>query len=163
MSVARSNASWERVLAAMEAEAARAAALLTADDAHASAGIEYDGYDAPPSFVSNPVEVPATWRLPSSSPAGRALPEFMTTPPADLLPAQGAGAADRIGAELPDPADLPPLTPELQQRLEQLHATIISLRSDLAEAMAEAEVILSRPGRRPAPAAPRPELVDRRV
>lgn len=48
----RSNAAWERVLAAIEAEAARAAALLAANDSasRASGGYSenngYDGYDA---------------------------------------------------------------------------------------------------------------------
>lgn len=158
----RSNASWERVLAAMEAEAARAAALLTADDQHAAAGIEYDGYDAPPSFAANPVDVPATWRLPAPGAAARSSAGFMTSPD-PALPAQSRGTITGDEMALPDPATMPPLTPQLRQRLDLLSARITVLQADLAAAMAEAEEILARPSRPRAAPAPQPELVDRRV
>lgn len=198
--LSRSSASWERVLAAMEAEAARAAALLVADDASASAGIEYDGRDAAPVLSTSPDEpagVPATWRLPvpaSGSSAGtgltggaaaRAVAGYAAAStatstaapsvrqPADAhastpttahgLTAAGAAPADAEPFELPDAADMPPLTAEQLERLTSLQARITELQTELAAAMTEAEAVLARPvARRPDPQ-PRPELVDRRL
>lgn len=166
----RSNASWERVLAAIEADAARAASLLIADDARVAAGIEYDGQHAPV-----PVDMPATWRIPGH--AGTADPgavnaarngfaaptatAMMTAEPANgALPRQPVVESEA----LPDPADLPPLTPELRNRLAQLRQRITLLQSELSTAMAEAEEILSRPApRRATPVVAQAELVDRRL
>jgi hypothetical protein len=208
----RSSASWERVLAAVEADAARAAALLVSDDASAAAGIEYDGYDAAPATSASANDagsVPATWRLPvtatgvgSGGPgltgvsAARAVAGYAAAtgsaaaPPAvpGTVPRQGTpaasiqrnpavapGAADPATApaaaptaefdlgQLPDPADMPPMTPEQHERFAALHARITDLQGQLATAMAEAEAVLaSPPVRRPEPQ-PRPELVDRRL
>lgn len=170
----RSGASWERVLAAIEADAARAAALLVADDAHAAAGIEYDGHDAPPAEPA-PVDVPATWRLPSAEPApavGSAastarhsftMPTQPSAPPPAPVSAPDPVQAAEPDFELPDPADLPPMTDEVKERLELLQRRITLLQSELSSAMAEAEEILSRPVPRRAAATAQSELVDRRL
>jgi hypothetical protein len=207
----RSSASWERVLAAVEADAARAAALLVSDDASAAAGIEYDGYDAAPApsaSANDAGNVPATWRLPVTATgvgaggpgltgvsAARAVAGYAAatgsaaappgvpgavprqgTPAAaaasiQRYPVVGPVAADPAAApaaefdlgQLPDPADMPPMTPEQQERFAALHTRITDLQGQLAAAMAEAESVLARtPARRPDPQ-PRPELVDRRL
>jgi len=191
----------------MEAEAARAAALLVADDASASAGIEYDGHDAAPALSTSPDEpagVPATWRLPvpasgssagtgltggaaaravagyAAAAAGIATPSTATStaaptvqqPPdshaptpttADGLTAAGAAPADAEPFELPDTADMPPLTAGQLERLTSLQARITALQAELAAAMTEAEAVLARPVTRRADPQPRPELVDRRL
>lgn len=177
----RSGASWERVLAAIEADAARAASLLVADDALVAAGIEYDGQDAPPAEPDT-VDVPATWRLPStesapskSGAASAARSSFATPTPTPTatatsapLPSQATapivtGLHAKQDVELPDPAELPPMTPEVRDRLEQLQRRIALLQSELAGAMAETEDILSRPTPRRAAPAIQAELVDRRL
>lgn len=165
----------------MEAEAARATALLDAPGAQAA--IDYDEQDAPA------VDVPATWRLPdATAPAVAIRPAFMTSPapqptaepaaaietqpieiptqaaaPSEDLPDTKATPEDLEPFELPDPAELPALDPEMLERLEQVHARIRELQSELGVAMAEAEAILSKPARRTAQPEPRPELVDRRM
>jgi hypothetical protein len=209
----RSSASWERVLAAVEADAARAAALLVSDDASAAAGIEYDGHDAAPApsaSANDAGSVPATWRLPvtatgvgaggpgrsgvsaaravagyaaatGSAAASPAVPGAVPrqgTPAvaaasiqrnpaasvaADPAAAPAASSAELDLGQLPDPADMPPMTPEQQERFAALHTRITELQGQLAAAMAEAEAVLaSPPVRRPEPQ-PRPELVDRRL
>lgn len=179
--LSRSSASWERVLAAMEADAARAAALLISDDASAAAGIEYDGHDgapAPSASADEAAGVPATWRLPvptSGSLAGpgltggaaaRAVAGYAAAAavPASALPsAEAPVPSDAEPFELPDAADMPPLTAEQQERLTALQVRITELKSELATAMTEAEAVLARPVVRRAEPQPRPELVDRRL
>lgn len=168
----RSSASWERVLAAIEADAARAAALLASDDVLATAGIEYDAAEAPSVPVPS-ADVPATWRLPEQPLAGGAAAaniaqrvsaarSFVAASALSANPA-GATAADANDEPLPDPADLPDLTPEIRERLEELQRRIDLLRAELADATAEAEAILARPAPRHTPPADLPELVDRRL
>lgn len=239
----RSSASWERVLAALEADAARAAALLTSDDAHAAAGIAYDEPGAiQPS--PEPAQVPATWRLPAAAGAAPAAgaaarravagyaanrPAFVTAesahtgeaaapavadpaapheatteiegvatgaglhlvddpaaPPAHsadgtsalsiLEPAPGSAqiadasavprvetASETTDFELPDAADMPPMTPEQAERLEALRHRIETLKAELSTAMTQAEEMLARPAIRRLETQPRPELVDRRL
>ncbi|MEO7125503.1 MAG: hypothetical protein ABI382_06630 [Nakamurella sp.] len=184
----RSSASWERVLAAMEADAARAAALLVSDDAAAVAGIEYDGQDAAPTLslsTDEPPSVPATWRLPVSVGAvgamagrsgltGGAAARAVAGYAAAAAAAAPARAPAPVAAtpepaepfELPDLtelADMPELSPEQRERFEALHARITELQTELAAAMAEAETVLARPIPRRIEVEPRPELVDRRL
>jgi hypothetical protein len=188
----------------MEAEAARAAALLVSDDARG--GIEYDGQDAIPPFAGSPDDapgVPATWRLPTPPGTGGVSAEGMTPNAAARFAAgyaavgfgasgyagsqatvaqspgsqaAGHGAAQSASAQstlaqspeaesfvLPDPATMPPITPEQRERLEALNSRIEQLKAELATAMAEAEDVLARATpRRPEPT-PRPEFVDRRL
>jgi hypothetical protein len=83
-----------------------------------------------------------------------------TTGPANII---APGPADIDSVQLPDPGDMPPMTPEQQERFTALHTRITELQGQLAAAMAEAESVLARPPiRRPDPQ-PRPELVDRRL
>lgn len=169
----------------MEADAARASALLRNDDETAAAGIEYEGQNAP-TALAEVGSVPATWRLPSSREpmdgasradafrAGHTVPAQSSQWPqyamadTDAAPDSGspaAGGAVESPAEgdLPDPADLPPLTPEMQQRLESLRAHIEHLKGELQSAMLETEDILARQAARPRAGTATPELVDRRL
>lgn len=71
---ARSNEAWERVLAAVEADTARAAALLEPDPA--------DLAQPDPASSAHDTSIPATWRLPSSpDPTLVALPDPKDMPP----------------------------------------------------------------------------------
>ncbi len=164
----RSNAAWERVLAAIEADAARAAALLTADHTSAHTGIEYDAaLGETSSDVAARMAVaaqgipaqgiPSTWRLPANTDGAGA------TSPAAFNAAAGAAfnAAAFNAADLSLPDEMPPIPPELVERIERLRDQIASLQADLGNALAEAHVA-ARPLRRPEPPT-RPELVDRRL
>ena len=166
----RSNAAWERVLAAIEADAARAAALVTSDHTSAHAGVEYDAaLGETSSDVAARMAVaaqgipaqgiPSTWRLPANA-DGTATG---TTSTAAFNAAAGAAfnAAAFSAADLSLPDEMPPIPPELVERIERLRDQIASLQADLGTALAEAH-ITARPLRRPEPPT-RPELVDRRL
>lgn len=133
----RSSESWDRVLAAIEADAAKAAALLMSDDASVQAGIEYDDVPAArPPGDDAPTDVPATWRLP--------------------------GDPSQADAGLPASSDMPPIPPELRDRIIALRTRITQLQSDLSDAMAEARQSMRSTESRPTPERP-PELIDRRL
>jgi len=76
-----SKQQWERVLAAVEADARRAEALLLADEQAAAAAEETEAGPAP---------VPADWLLPTTNPAG--------LPPIEQLPAIPEELRERIVA-----------------------------------------------------------------
>ncbi len=91
----------------MEAEAARAAALLVSDDASASAGIEFDGQDAPPAPPLSGDEVPATWRLPTQAAAAQGAGGTSGLTPGAAARAVAGYAAAAAGANtLPNAAAL---------------------------------------------------------
>lgn len=159
----RSNAAWERVLAAIEADAAKAAALLVSDDASARAGIEPAGDDGASgdtrSAMTNPAiavaaqGIPSTWRLPATAAVA-----------AGPTPGISAGAIYATAGDLVLPDEMPPIPLELVDRIERLRAQISSLQADLQTAMAAARASTqqTRPHRRSG-AEPRAEFVDRRL
>ena len=124
------NEAWERVLAAVAAEAKRADALL-----HGPAA------DAAPAPVG-PAGLPTEWMLPTAA----------------------------NPAVLPPLSEMPPVPPEMRERIEELRDHIEELQAELAAAMSE----LRRAGangdghvvRRPVVVAmpsEQPVYVDRRV
>lgn len=124
------NEAWERVLAAVAAEAKRADALL-----HGPAA------DVTPAPVS-PAGLPTEWMLPTAA----------------------------NSPVLPPLSEMPPVPPEMRERIEELRDHIEELQAELAAAMSE----LRRAGangdgyvvRRPvvvAMPAEQPVYVDRRV
>ncbi len=131
----RRNEAWERVLAAVEADARRAEALLRipADEPLPADLVEDAGVKLPPSFA-----VPADWVLPAEAPPA----------PAAGLPA------------LPALSQMPPVPPELRDRIEALRAEIADLQRQLACALEEWQpqplVVVAAPQARPV-------YVDRRL
>lgn len=159
----RSNAAWERVLAAIEADAAKAAALLVSDDPTARAGIDHDGAAGETRSATTAATVasqgiPSTWRLPAAGPGA--------APGAGARAAAGAtpGAVYAMAGDLVLPDEMPPIPPELVDRIERLRAQIASLQADLESAMAQARASARPPrSQHRSGAEPRPELVDRRL
>ena len=154
---------WERVLAAVEADAKRAEALLaqvqqdadaadgssgtarTEPDAAGEAGAEDTAEAAEPALA-----VPAEWYLPNKTEAPRP-PEtqdpfeaFLTIP----------------SAELPPLDQMPPVPAELGQRILTLQATIHRLQDELQQALREWQPVPRTPLARPAS---RPLFVDRQL
>lgn len=156
MSSARSTEAWERVLAAIEADTARAAALL-ADDPHA-AGMEPaelariavaagQGYGPPAGTPRAPADAvgaaASAVQAPSATQAGTGDAPMTSSPAAGAIPATWRLPArmqttDALTAEpLPDPADMPPMPAELRERIERLRTRIAALQADLGKALAE--------------------------
>jgi hypothetical protein len=92
------NEAWERVLAAVAAEAKRAEAMLHGPTVEA--GPVHDGL----------VGVPTEWMLPTT-PAGAAI--------------------------LPPLSEMPPVPPELRERIESLRDHIEELQGELSAALGE--------------------------
>ena len=131
----RRNEAWERVLAAVEADARRAEALLRipADEPLPADLVENAAVELPPSLA-----VPADWVLPGEVPPA----------PAAALPT------------LPPLSQMPPVPPQLRDRIEALRAQIADLQQQLARALEEWQpqplVIVAAPQARPV-------YVDRRL
>jgi|KBSSwiStaDraftv2_1062776.scaffolds.fasta_scaffold04891_13 hypothetical protein len=110
---------WERVLAAVEADARRAEALLAAAD----------GEPVPePEPVPTAMAVPADWLLPAGHAAG---PEGSVTAfDTDALPPLHA---------------MPPVPDELRDRIVDLQARITALQQELARALRDWQPAASIP------------------
>lgn len=169
MSTPRGAQAWEKVLAAIEADTIRAAALLASDPAAAdldpaelarraiatSADADHPGVDDPLGTQQYTYldDVPAAQPKAPQTGAGQGIPanwRLPTNQPAAATP------------ELPDPADMPPIPAELRARIERLQDRINSLKIDLAKAMAEVRAISQPTHRLPTEDSP-PGFVDRRV
>ena len=143
---------WERVLAAVDADAARASALLTGHD---DPPPEDDhrgrtGQAEPDPDGSRPPEPaadgPDTHRQPRAAGPGGI--------PADWRLPAGPGQA------LPDIADMPPIPTELRNRIHDLRDRIDALQADLARALQLARTL--RVERIPVPGSP-PGYIDRKL
>ena len=124
------NEAWERVLAAVAAEAKRAEALLPGPPRETAA------------VADGVTGLPTEW----------------------MLPTNHAGAAI-----LPPLSEMPPVPPELRERIESLRDHIETLQAELAAAMAESRRTSGQAARHPqrpvvvALPAEQPVFVDRRV
>ncbi len=135
----RRNEAWERVLAAVEADARRAEALLRIP-AHEALPADLVAELAAEPVPEPPLAVPANWVLPGEVP---------------VVPAPTAALT-----ELPPLAQMPPVPPELRERIEALQAQITELQRQLVSALEEWQ-----PQRVVVTTAPQaqPVYVDRRV
>lgn len=143
---------WERVLAAIETDARRAEALLRD---------ELPEPDADPDEPDGSAEtfgIPGNWLLPAAAdPSGQ-----------HALRAEHTGSARPLAftthapePQLPALDQMPPVPPELRERIDMLRAQIARLQDELASAMSEWQA----PQRSmPIPTPERPPVyVDRRL
>lgn len=121
---------WQRVLAAVEADAARATALLAGRDANDATDHSGDGTgDRPDDRAGEPT---------GDKTDGEGVPDVRKRSEAGAAP-DGVPAVWRLPAqrdhELPDLADMPPIPADLRERIRGLRDRIDALQVDLARAL----------------------------